>query len=132
MTPIKFVLNKFSFHFSSQIEELYEEILYEIIHNVGSDETKIDPEKMYSFMQEAFKMQEETHRDLFERARVKEAPELRLNIEVMEAKDLNPKDPNGLADPFVTLYIASAPATRYTSSVQSATLSPKYEEHFSL
>lgn len=69
---------------------------------------------------------------MLEKSRTKEAPELRLNIEVIEAKDLNSKDPNGLADPFVTLYIASAPNTRYTSSVKSATLNPKYEEHFSL
>ena len=122
---------KFSI-FNRQIEELYEEILYEILHNVGSDESKVDPEKMYKFMQEAFRMPEDTHKELLERAKVKEPPELRLNIEIVEAKDLNPKDPNGLADPFVTLYIASAPATRYTSSVQSATLCPKYEEHFSL
>lgn len=83
-------------------------------------------------MQEAFKFQEESHEEMLQKARIKEAPELRLNIEVIEAKDLNSKDPNGLADPFVTLYIASAPNTRYTSSVKSETLNPKYEEHFSL
>lgn len=83
-------------------------------------------------MQEAFKFQADTHEELLERARVKEAPELRLNIEVIEAKDLNSKDPNGLADPYVTLYIDSTPNTRYTSSVKSETLNPKYEEHFSL
>ncbi|CAH1712257.1 unnamed protein product [Chironomus riparius] len=114
------------------IEELYEEILYEILHNVGSDESKIDPEKMYNYMQEAFKIPEESHVELLEKAKFKEPPELRLNIEIIEAKDLNSKDPNGLADPFVTLYIASAPTTRYTSSVKSGTLNPKYEEHFSL
>jgi len=116
----------------SQIEELYEEILYEILHNVGSDESQLDHVSLFAFIQEAFKFSAETHEQLLEKASVKEAPELRLNIEVIEAKDLNPKDPNGLADPFVTLYIASAPNTRYTSSVKSATLSPKYEEHFSL
>lgn len=115
-----------------QIEELYEEILFEIIHNVGSDESKVDPESLFSFLQEAFKFQEDMHDELLEKARIKEAPEMRLNIEVIEAKDLNSKDPNGLADPFVTLYIASAPNTRYTSSVKSETLNPKYEEHFSL
>lgn len=83
-------------------------------------------------MQEAFKLPEETHFDLLERARTKEPPELRLNIEIIEAKDLNPKDPNGKADPYVTLYIASSPSTKYTSSVKSSTLDPKYEEHFSL
>ena len=115
-----------------QIEELYEEVLFEVIHNVGSDESKVDPESLFEFMQEAFKFQKETHEELLEKAKVKEAPELRLNIEVIEAKDLNSKDPNGLADPFVTLYIQSAPNTRYTSSVKSETLNPKYEEHFSL
>lgn len=122
----------FPSHSLLQIEELYEEILYEILHNVGSDESKVDHEKLFKYMQEAFRIQEETHSELLEKARFKEAPELRLNIEIMEAKDLNPKDPNGLADPFVTLYIASAPSTRYTSSVQSETLNPRYEEHFSL
>lgn len=87
---------------------------------------------MFKYMQEAFRIQEDTHKELLEKARIKEAPELRLNIEIVEAKDLNPKDPNGLADPFITLYIASAPSTRYTSSVKSATLNPRYEEHFSL
>lgn len=76
-------------------------MLYEIIHNVGSDETKLDPEALFAFMREAFKFQEETHEMLLEKATIKEAPELRLNIEVIEAKDLNSKDPNGLADPFV-------------------------------
>lgn len=115
-----------------KIEELYEEILYEILHNVGSDESKVDPDKVFEFMQDSFKLSKETHCELLDKARTKEPPELRLNIEIIEAKDLNPKDPNGLADPFVTLYIASAPSTRYTSSVKSETLSPKYEEHFSL
>jgi BAI1-associated protein 3 len=118
--------------FILQIEELYEEVLYEIIHNVGSDESKLTPEKTFEFMQEAFKLPEDTHSELLEKAKIKEPPELRLNIEIIEAKDLNSKDPNGLADPFVTLYIASAPNTRYTSSVKSGTLNPKYEEHFSL
>ena len=71
-------------------------------------------------MKEAFKIQPETHDELMEKARLKEAPELRLNIEVIETKDLNSKD--GLEDPFVTLYIASAPNTRYTTSVKSETL----------
>lgn len=102
------------------------------MHNVGSDESQMDPEKLFTFMQEAFKFSSQIHDELVDKARIKESPELRLNIEIIEAKDLNSKDPNGLADPFVTLYIASAPSTRYTSSVKSETLNPKYEEHFSL
>lgn len=65
-------------------------------------------------------------------AQRKEPPELRLNIEVVQAKDLQPKDPNGLADPFVAMFLAANPSHRYTSSVKAETLQPRWEEHFSL
>ncbi|KRT83052.1 C2 domain containing protein, partial [Oryctes borbonicus] len=55
-----------------------------------------------------------------------------LNVEVIEAKDLAPKDPNGLADPYVTLYLASNTSHRYNSSVKPTTLNPVWEEHFAL
>lgn len=98
----------------SQIEELYEEILFEIIHNVGyCDDGNINQDSLFIYVQDAFKFSEEKHAELLEKSTTKEAPEIRLNIEVIEAKDLNSKDPNGLADPFVTLYLASAPNTRY-------------------
>lgn len=55
-----------------------------------------------------------------------------LNVEVIEAKDLAPKDPNGLADPYVTLYLDSSTSRRYNSSVKQTTLNPTWEEHFAL
>lgn len=102
-----------------------------MLHNVGSDESKVDDEILFTFLKDAFKLNDK-HDELLEKARVKEAPELRLNIEVIEAKDLNSKDPNGLCDPFVTLFVDSDSSRKYTSSVKHETLHPKYEEHFSL
>lgn len=72
------------------------------------------------------------HDDLLVAASQKKPPEMRLNVEVIEAQNLEPKDPNGLSDPFVTMYIGSAPAHRYNTSVKSTTLNPTWEEHFSL
>lgn len=72
------------------------------------------------------------HEEILNAAEMKQPPERRLNVEVMEAKDLSPKDPNGMSDPFVTMYIGSAPSHRYNTSVKSATLNPKWGEHFSL
>jgi len=40
-------------------------------------------------------MEEEKHNSLLEAARSKEAPNILLNVEVMEAKELRPKDANG-------------------------------------
>lgn len=72
------------------------------------------------------------HSELLRAAELKKPPELRLNVEIIEAKELQPKDPNGMSDPFVTMYIASVPAHRYNTSVKSSTLNPSWEEHFSL
>ncbi|XP_055524465.1 protein unc-13 homolog 4B isoform X3 [Wyeomyia smithii] len=125
--------NEFIGHaFGWNIEELYEEILYEIIHNIGCEDEELTEETLIHYVQDAFKISNEKHMEIFEAARSKEPPEICLNVEIIEAKELEPKDSNGLSDPFVTMYIASNPTHRYNTSVKSATLDPVWEEHFSL
>ncbi|XP_053660620.1 protein unc-13 homolog 4B [Anopheles marshallii] len=118
--------------FGWNIEELYEEVLFESIHNIGCDDEELNADVLFPYIQEAFKMSDEKHNEIMEIARNKEAPEIRLNVEIVEAKDLEPKDSNGLSDPFVTMYIASNPNHRYNTSVKAGTLNPLWEEHFSL
>uniref|UniRef100_A0A4Y0BLA7 Munc13-4 n=1 Tax=Anopheles funestus TaxID=62324 RepID=A0A4Y0BLA7_ANOFN len=118
--------------FGWNIEELYEEILFENIHNIGCDDEELNVDVLFPYIQEAFKMSDEKHNEIMNIARNKEAPEIRLNVEIVEAKDLEPKDSNGLSDPFVTMYIASNPNHRYNTSVKAGTLNPLWEEHFSL
>ncbi|XP_021207893.2 protein unc-13 homolog 4B isoform X2 [Bombyx mori] len=116
------------------IDELYLEILYEILHNVGGCDVgcEVGQHAMLSYVQEAFKIGNDKHTQLLTKAEAKEPPELMLNVEVVEAKDLVPKDPNGLSDPFVTIYLMSNSSHRYNTSVKSGTLNPVWEEHFSL
>lgn len=120
--------------FFFQIDELYLEILYEILHNVGGCDVgcEVGQLSMLSYVQEAFKISNDKHNELMTKAEAKEPPELMLNVEVVEAKDLVPKDPNGLSDPFVTIYMMSNSSQRYNSSVKQSTLNPVWEEHFSL
>lgn len=116
-----------------QIDELYSEILYEILHNVGCDISyEIGQTALFSYVQDAFKIANDRHQEMLEEAERKEAPEIMLNVEVIEAKDLAAKDSNGLCDPFVTLYLASNASHRYNTSVKTATLNPTWEEHFAL
>ncbi|XP_068633803.1 protein unc-13 homolog 4B isoform X1 [Battus philenor] len=119
---------------SMTVDELYLEILYEILHNVGGCDMgcEVGQQTMLSYVQEAFKIANDKHTELFTKAEAKEPPELMLNVEVVEAKDLVPKDPNGLSDPFVTIYLMSNSSHRYNTSVKSGTLNPLWEEHFSL
>lgn len=116
-----------------QIDELYTEILYEILHNVGCDASyEVSQTALFSYAQDAFKIQNDKHRQLMEIAEKKEAPDILINVEVIEAKELRPKDSNGLSDPFVTLYLASNTSHRYNTSVKQTTLNPTWEEHFAL
>lgn len=110
------------------------EVLYEILHNVGGCDVgyEVGQLAMLSYIQEAFKIANDKHTELLTQAEAKEPPELMLNVEVVEAKDLISKDPNGLSDPFVTIYLMSNPSHRYNTSVKSSTLNPLWEEHFSL
>ncbi|XP_049872647.1 protein unc-13 homolog 4B isoform X2 [Pectinophora gossypiella] len=116
------------------IDELYLEILYEILHNVGGCDIgcEVGQLAMLTYVQEAFKISNDKHTLLLTQAEAKEPPELMLNVELVEAKDLVPKDPNGLSDPFVTIYLMSNSSHRYNTSVKLGTLNPCWEEHFSL
>jgi len=56
-----------------QIEELYSEILYEILHVVGCDASAEEERTpLFSYLQEAFKLDYEKHSHLLEMARAKE------------------------------------------------------------
>lgn len=77
-------------------------------------------------------MNSERHEEMLKVSSSRKPPEMRLNVEVIAAKELPPKDANGLSDPFVTMYLETAPLRRYNTSVQSCTLNPTWEEHFSM
>ncbi|XP_076251022.1 C2 and C2B_Munc13-like domain-containing protein staccato isoform X3 [Rhynchophorus ferrugineus] len=115
------------------IDELYTEILYIILHNVGCDVSlEVGQNSLFSYAQEAFRIPNNKHRQLMDIAESKQDPELMINVEVIEAKELKSKDSNGLSDPFVTLYLASNSSHKYNTSVKSMTLNPIWEEHFAL
>ncbi|XP_041980361.1 protein unc-13 homolog 4B isoform X3 [Aricia agestis] len=128
---------KMEFHLEAvgwNVDELYLEILYEILHNVGGCDVGCEQGQaaMLSYVQEAFKISNDKHTELLTMAEAKQPPELMLNVEVVEGKDLVPKDPTGLSDPFVTIYLMSNTSQRYNTSVKASTLNPTWEEHFSL
>ncbi|XP_043464815.1 protein unc-13 homolog 4B isoform X5 [Leptopilina heterotoma] len=115
------------------IEELYSAVVFMIQHQIGYDESdECGKEAMLCHLQQAFKVDNEVHERVLEETRNMEAPELHLNVEVIEAKELVSKDANGLSDPFCALYLESAPTRRYNTAVKTETLTPTWEEHFEL
>ncbi|XP_067210437.1 protein unc-13 homolog 4B isoform X4 [Linepithema humile] len=115
------------------IEELYAALVYMTQHQIGFDVSKeCSEETLLNHLQNAFKIDNETHERVLEQTRNLEPPELHLNVEVIEAKELVSKDSNGKSDPFCALYLESAPTRRYNTAVKTCTLSPIWEEHFEL
>lgn len=84
------------------------------------------------YLKRAFNIEDERHERILEETRKMEPPEMHLNIEVVEAKDLVPKDANGKSDPFCILYLESVPTKRYNTAVKTETLAPIWQEHFQM
>nr|XP_050846661.1 protein unc-13 homolog 4B isoform X1 [Vespula vulgaris] len=115
------------------IEELYTALVYMTQHQIGYDvSNECAQEALLNHLQNAFKIDNETHERILEETQNMEAPEMHLNVEVIEAKELVSKDANGKSDPFCALYLESAPTRRYNTAVKTSTLSPIWEEHFEL
>ncbi|CAK9823698.1 Protein unc-13 homolog 4B [Anthophora retusa] len=115
------------------IEELYAALVYMTQHQIGYDvSNECAQETLLNHLQNAFKVDNETHERVLEQTRNMEPPEMHLNVEVIEAKELVSKDSNGKSDPFCALYLESAPTRRYNTAVKPFTLSPVWEEHFEL
>ncbi|KAF4518249.1 hypothetical protein B566_EDAN010395, partial [Ephemera danica] len=119
------------FYDNGNIEHLYTEVLYGFQHKLGIDDEEVQQEKLFTFLKEAFQISDKAHETLLAGVRSKKAPNVLLNVGVIEARNLRPKDANGLSDPFCTLYLSNCPIQRYNTSVKPETLAPVWEENFS-
>ncbi|CAH1393927.1 unnamed protein product, partial [Nezara viridula] len=116
---------------SFQIDELYEEVIYEILHSVGAD-ASVDKNTLFGYVKNLFKIDDDKHKSACKEAEKKQAPNIVLDVQVVKARDLAPKDANGFSDPFCTLYLTSKSTHRYNTSVKPETLNPLWQECFSL
>ncbi|XP_011497848.1 PREDICTED: protein unc-13 homolog D-like [Ceratosolen solmsi marchali] len=115
------------------IEELYAALLFITQHQIGFDVAdEVEQDAIIEYLRKAFSIDDETHERVMEETRQMEAPEMHLNIEVIEAKELVSKDANGKSDPFCVLYLESAPTRRYNTAVKTETLTPVWQEHFEM
>ncbi|KDR23281.1 Unc-13-like protein D [Zootermopsis nevadensis] len=72
------------------------------------------------------------HSHLLEVTKLRKAPKILLNVEVMEAMILKPANVNGFSHPFCTLYLVSNDSLHCSTSVKPETLKPIWEEKYQL
>ncbi|GAB6032649.1 hypothetical protein CHUAL_011527 [Chamberlinius hualienensis] len=88
-------------------EELYIVVLYTIINGIGY-RNGFNIDVFIEYSRKAFKMNDEDHIKLISMAINKQPPIIVLKLIIIEARDLEAKDPNGLSDPFCVLGIHSS------------------------
>ena len=120
------------FFFQLQMEELYVEILYTILHMIGADVDKSEISPLVEHLKEAFHMDDEKHEQLLDIATMREEPYLKANVEIFEARRLLGKDMLGSSDPYCTFYLTTNPLARYNTSYKPKTLDPIWNEDFVL
>ena len=118
--------------FSWQMEELYVEILYTILHMIGCDAEKTETNALVEHLKDAFHMEDEKHQKLLDIATMREEPYVKANVEIFEARGLLGKDMLGSSDPYCTFYLTTNPLTRYNTSYKPKTLDPTWNEDFVL
>lgn len=132
------------------LEDLYVEILYTILHMIGCDADKEHQMSLILHLQKAFHMENEKHKQLLNIATMREVtpqhltaiaedliepldfqePDLKVNLEIHEARGLIGKDMSGSSDPFCTFYLTTNPKSRYNTSYKPKTLDPQWNEEF--
>ncbi|XP_055448023.1 protein unc-13 homolog D [Psammomys obesus] len=136
---------------------LYEEALYTVLHRLGQPEPNHVKEDsaLLRYLQEAFQVQPEEHRQMLQHVRELEKPIFCLKATVKQAKGILGKDVSGFSDPYCLLGIdqgigmpEGSPVSRrrqkavvrhtipeeqtHRTQVKPQTLNPVWEETFIL
>ena len=139
MCPDKSKVSPFGEVDVADIEELYAEILYAILNPVGCDAPSQQEQlSMIEHLRRAFRVMPNKHVKLFDIATTTEKPKRKLNIAVLEAKNLAGKDNLASSsdaevskgDPFVTLFLKSKPYNVRNTNTQPPNLNPVWKENF--
>lgn len=65
--------------FLFQIDELYEEVIYEILHSVGAD-ASVDKKTLFCYVKDLFKIDDDKHETAYKEAQSKEVMHVVSNI----------------------------------------------------
>ncbi|XP_055875420.1 BAI1-associated protein 3-like isoform X3 [Biomphalaria glabrata] len=96
-----------------EFELLYIEVLYTIKHKIGTTSGGHSPyiQDLFQYAKEAFGVSPEDHARLLAKATEEKPPIVILNVNVIEASNLEAKDADGFSDPYCMLGIMPGPSS---------------------
>ncbi|KAL4648069.1 hypothetical protein GN956_G8309 [Arapaima gigas] len=92
-------------HKEQELKPLYKELLYTIAHRLGKPviQEETNNSQLHQYIQEAFSMTEEEHKELLSSVKNMQKPVYCLMVTVKEAKGILGKDISGYSDPYCLL-----------------------------
>lgn len=122
------------------VEDLYAEVIFCILHMIGNDAPNDENVRFHliEHLRKAFRVEPKVHLRLYEKASLRPRPQLKLNLCVLEAKDLACKDNLSSnenvsrGDPFCTVHLKSSPFDMKNTTCKSRTVNPVWNESFIL
>ncbi|ODN06584.1 BAI1-associated protein 3 [Orchesella cincta] len=111
------------------VAELYETIIVSAILPAMKSRDHLDSADLIQHLKQVFKVNEQQHNELMNTAKAKQLPQRRLNMQVMEAKNLPVTDSNGCSDPYCVVFVSSREVARKTE-IKFETLNPVWGKKF--
>ena len=113
-------------------EQLYVEVLFCLIHMLGADKKTSNIFELVEHLRKAFQIESKQHLKLYSDTESFPAPKVKLSLCFVEAKNLVPKDISGKSNPYCTFHTSSSKFSPRSTSCKSQTLSPVWDETFTL
>lgn len=113
-------------------EKLYVETLFCLLHMLGADKKSSNSFELVEHLRKAFQIEPKHHLKLYSDAETFPAPNVKLSLCFVEAKNLVPKDISGKSNPYCTFHTSSSKFSPRSTSCKSQTLSPVWDETFTL
>ena len=133
---VHFQTNAFGATDMVDVEDLYCEVIYCLLHMIGNDAPEESTHQLIEHLRKAFRVDPQKHLLLHDKALTRDAPQLKLNLCVLEAKELACKDnlvadeQTSRGDPFVTVSLKSKPFDIKNTTCKARTIHPVWNETF--
>ena len=133
---VQFQTNAFGATDMVDVEDLYSEVIYCLLHMIGNDAPDQSITQLIEHLRKAFRVDPQKHLVLFDKASARDSPVLKLNLCVLEAKELACKDnlsqdeATSRGNPFVTVSLKSKPFDIKNTACKARTIHPVWNETF--
>ena len=113
-------------------EDLYRDLLYCLVHMIGSEKENGNQFELVEHLRKAFQIEPSRHMELYTEIESKPKPTIQLSLCFVEARNLVAKNVSGTSSPYCTFYVTSNKYSPLSTSCKPRTLDPIWNETYTM